>query len=580
MMRAAPPTQPEKRCRTVRLVLGPALAVLAWAPLSEAGAVGKVPHFTDVTPGSGIHFQHTSGEPLKKDLIFEVKGGGVGVFDYDNDGWLDIYFVQGSTLERYRAGSNPHGALYRNRHDGTFEDVTEKAGLVTPAWGMGVTFGDYDNDGWTDVYLLNLGPNILYHNNGDGTFTDVTARSGLGDPRWSASAAFADYDLDGDLDVYVANYIVIDMNNVPRPGPGMYCTYLGHDIMCGPRGLPGDRDALYRNNGDGTFTDVSRESGAFDKDKLFGLGVVWADFDNDGDPDIWVGDDDGPDLLFVNNGNGTFVERGLESGIALSEDGRHQGSMGMDVADYDNDGLLDGIVTHFSNDYSTLYHNDGGLLFSDVTEGEMETSEWPLVSWGVMMADFNHDGWKDIFHVNGHVAPFLLQGGYSETYYEAPSFYLNTGGGKFRDAGKETGPDMQVPMCSRGAAFGDLDNDGDIDVVVTNLSGTPKILRNDRQDDGHWAMFRTVGRKSNRDGIGVRLTATAGGLRQIWETKRGFSIYSAGDPRAHFGLGAATRIDKLEVRWPSGKVQVFEDVPADAHYLIDEESGLKPEPIQ
>ncbi len=568
-----------RRCRTPALILA-SLCSLARPSTGAAPPAGAVPHFTDVTPKSGITFRHVNGTAERKDFVFEAKGGGLALLDYDNDGWLDLYLVQGSTVERYKAGNNLHGALYHNERNGTFVEVTEKAGLTRPAWGMGVTTGDYDNDGFVDLYLTNLGPNILYRNNGDGTFTDVTAKAGVGDPRWSASAAFGDYDRDGNLDLYVANYIKIDFDNLPRPGPGMFCTYLGRPVMCGPHGLPGESDVLYRNNGDGTFTDVTEKSGAVDRDKLYGLGVVWADFNNDGYPDIYVADDDGPNLFFVNQGNGAFREQGIVSGLAVSADGRNQGSMGIDAADYDNDGLLDAMVTNFASDYSTLYHNEGNLVFTDVVPGSaLFEPEWPLVSWGLMIADFDHDGWKDIFHVNGHVTPFLLEVGYREQYYETPSFYLNLGNGRFRDALKDAGPDMQVGMCSRGAAFGDIDNDGDWDVVVANLNGTPKILRNDRQDGRHWAMFRAVGKKSNRDGLGVRLTATAGKLRQIWETKRGFSIYSANDPRAHFGLGQATSIDVLRVQWPSGKVQEFKDVAADRHYMIDEDAGLSPEPI-
>ena len=446
---------------------------------------------------------------------------------------------------------------------------------------MGVTFGDYDNDGWADVFLTYLDATALYHNNGDGTFSDVTEKAGVSDRRWSSSAAFGDYDRDGNLDLYVCKYIAIDLDKLPAPGSGINCTYLGTPVMCGPRGLTGQPDVLYRNNGDGTFADVTESSGAVDRDKLFGLGVVWADLDDDGDLDIYVANDDGPNLLFVNKGNGTFEEMGLASGLAVSGGGQIQGSMGIDAADYDNDGRLDAMVTNFANDYSTLYHNEGDLLWSDVSaSADLVRGDFLFVKWGLILADFDHDGWKDVFYVNGHTAPFLQNAGRTEKYFEPPSFYLNLRNGKFRNAREEAGPDMQVPMCSRGAAFGDIDNDGDIDVVVANLNGAPKILRNDRRSEGHWAMFRTVGRKSNRDGLGVRLTATTGSLRQVWETKRGVSIYSASDPRAHFGLGAATRIDRLHVRWPSGKVQELTDVAADKHYLIDEDAGLSEEPIR
>jgi hypothetical protein len=581
-------TSLDRRHLTPRGKLWPALAVaalaLAWAALvlmPGVSAQAPVPTFTDVTAQSGIKFQHINGPADRKDYIFEAKGGGVGVFDYDNDGWLDILFVQGSTLERHLAGDDPHCALYHNNRDGTFSDVTEKAGLTRRAWGMGVTFGDYDNDGFADVLLTALDGTILYHNNGNGTFTDVTEKAGLADSRWSSSAAFGDYDRDGNLDLYVCKYIKLDLKNLPKPGSGINCTYLGKPVMCGPRGLQGEADVLYHNSGDGTFTDVSLRSGAYDRDRLFGLGVVWADFNDDGNPDIYVANDDGPNLFFVNQGDGTFKEMGLVSGLAVSGDGQVQGSMGIDAADYDNDGQLDAMVTNFSNDYSTLYHNEGHLLFTDVTaSADLIAPSMQLVKWGLIFADFDNDGWKDIFHVNGHVTPFLMQGGYAEQYFEPPSFFLNLHNGKFRDVRKLAGPDMQIPMCSRGAAFGDLDNDGDMDVVVANLNGTPKLLRNDNRNGNHWVTFRTVGRKSNRDGIGVRLWATTGALRQVWETKRGVSIYSASDPRAFFGLGSAKGIDLLKVRWPSGAIQEFKDVPADRHYLIDEADGLTLEAIR
>jgi hypothetical protein len=544
-------------------------ASFAAGPAQEA-----VPQFTDVTPQSGIRFKHVNGAPEKK-YIFEAKGGGAGFFDYDNDGWMDILLVQGSTVERHLKGDDPHCALFRNRRDGTFEEVAEKAGLRRGGWGMGVTFGDYDNDGFADIFLTFVGDDALYRNNGDGTFTDVTARAGVGDPRWSTSAAFGDYDNDGDLDLYVCNYIRIDFRDLPKPGPGMFCMYRDRPVMCGPRGLPGEADALYRNNGDGTFTDVSEASGAFDRDKLYGLGVVWADIDDDRDLDIYVANDDGPNLLFVNKGDGTFEEMGMMSGLAVSVDGRNQGSMGVDVADYDNDGRLDAFVTNFANDYSTLYHNDGDLFFSDVTgKTGIYASDWLLVGWGTRFADFDHDGWKDILRVNGHVTPFLITAGLKESYFQPPNLYLNRKG-RFEDAGRAAGPDFQKPMCSRGAAFADYDNDGDLDVLVANLDDSPRLLRNDRRDSNHWLMFRTVGRKSNRDGIGARITVKTTGGEQVWEVKRTVSIYSASDPRAHFGLGEATKADIVRVRWPSGKEQEFKNVAADKHYVLDEEDGLR-----
>lgn len=539
----------------------------------------EVPIFTDVTQQAGIRFLHINGEKLVKNYIFEAKGGGVGFFDYDNDGYLDIWVVQGSTIERFRKGDNPHGALYRNRGDGTFEEKTKEAGLDrTPGWGMGVTFGDYDNDGFTDIYLTNMGPNVLFRNNGDGTFTDVTAKAGVGDERWSSSAAFADYDNDGYLDLYVCNYITLDYNQLPEPGSGGYCFYKGRAVLCGPRGLPGAADVLFRNNGDGTFSDVTEEAGVVDKDLLYGLGVVWADVDNDHDLDLYVANDDGPNLFYVNRGDGTFEEMGFLTGLAVSMDGRNQGSMGVDIADYDNDGLLDAFLTHFSVDYSTLYRNQGNLLFEDITgQTPIMEDDWNKVSWGTRFVDLNHDGWKDILYANGHVAPFLIDSDTGEQYYEPISLYINQQGKNFVNAGRMAGNDIQVGKAGRGVAFGDFDNDGDIDFLVANLNDTPSLFRNDLSTDNHWVMFRTVGRQSNRDGIGARISVTTGDLTQIWEVKRAVSIFSASDPRAHFGLGPHERIDLVRVEWPSGKVQESRNIKADRHYVIDEEGGIRPE---
>ncbi|MDA2923705.1 CRTAC1 family protein, partial [Acidobacteria bacterium AH-259-L09] len=501
-------------------------------------------------------------------------------FDFDNDGWMDILLVQGSTVERARSANNPHSAIFRNRGDGTFEDVTEKAGLTSRGWGMGVTFADYNNDSFTDVYLTRLGPNVLYRNNGDGTFNDVTEKAGVGDPRWSTSAAFGDYDQDGDLDLYVANYLDVGVDKLP-PRRSERCTHLGRQVMCGPRGLPGAPDVLYRNNGDGTFSDVTEESGAVDRDRYFGLGVVWADIDNDRDLDLYVANDATPNLVFVNQGNGTFKEMGYLSGLAVSGHGMEQASMGVDIADYDNDGLLDVFLTHFSNDYNTLYHNEGDLWFKHVEgQSHFQSSEWHLVSWGTRFVDLNHDGWKDIFFANGHVYPFLLHCSLAEAYHQPCSFYSNQRDGTFRNASREAGPDIQKETVSRGVAFSDWDNDGDIDFIIANLNDWPQLFRNDLADQNHWVMFRTVGERSNRDGIGTRITVVTGELRQIWEIKRTVSIYSASDPRAHFGLGSAAKVDLLKVQWPSGEIQEFKNIPADFHYLIHEKEGLSKESIR
>ncbi|MFB3904043.1 MAG: CRTAC1 family protein [Acidobacteriota bacterium] len=534
-----------------------------------------VPQFADMSATCGITFEHICGSPREKNYIFEAKGGGLAAFDYNNDGLMDLLLVQGSTLDRVGSGDSPHSVLYENQGGWKFVDISERAGLTAKAWGMGVGIADYDNDGFADIYLTNLGPNILYHNNGNGTFTDVTSKAGVGDPRWSTSAAFGDYDADGDLDLYVPNYLDVGPSKLPARVAGV-CDYQGEPVMCGPRGLAGAGDSFYCNNGDGTFTEISQQSRAVDKDKYFGLGVVWADIDNDSDLDVYVANDATPNLLFVNSGNGTFEEQGFLSGLAVSGDGREQASMGVDVADYDNDGLLDAYCTHFAADYSTLYHNDGNLVFTDVTApARIQTPEWPLVGWGTRFVDLNHDGWKDIFHSNGHVYPYLINSKTREVYHQPKTLYLNRGDGTFLDASTLAGPALQKPTVSRGVAFADFDNDGDIDCAVATLNGSPQLFRNDVPAGHHWVMFRTVGAKSNRDGIGARITVTAGNLKQVWEIKRTVGIYSSSDPRAHFGLGPFAKIDSLSVRWPSGKIQEFKDVTADAHYVLHEEEGLR-----
>jgi len=540
-----------------------------------------IPHFTDITASSGISFHHINGEASEKKYIFEAKGGGVGAFDFDNDGWIDILLVQGSTLERFRQGDNPGPSLFRNKGDGTFEDVTQKAGFKRQAgWGMGVTFGDYDNDGFADIYLTCLGPNILYRNNGNGTFTDVTVKAGVGDRRWTTSAAFGDYDQDGYLDLYVCNYLEMNLNHLPARGSGQFCSYLGMPVFCGPRGIPGAADVLYHNNRDGTFTDVSEKTGAVDSKRLPGLGAVWADIDNDGDLDLYVANDAEPNYLFLNRGNGTFEEKALITGLALSGDARAQASMGVDIADYDNDGLMDVFSTHFAGDYSTLYHNEGNLVWEDVTlKSQLRKTYGLLVGWGTRFADFNNDGWKDIYHSNGHVYPFLESSRFEERYNQPGTLFLNQMNGTFLDVSSKAGAGMQVRKSARGVAFADFDNDGDIDLIVANMNDSPLLLRNDRSDSNHWITVKTLGRKSNRDGIGARLTAVTGKLQQIWEIKRTVGIYSASDPRAHFGLGTYDRVDLLEVRWPSGKVEEFNHVAADAHYVMDEQQGLRRETL-
>jgi len=536
---------------------------------------------TDVTDASGIAFVNATGDPDHKDYIFEVKGGGVAALDFDNDGWVDLLFSRGSSLERWRKGENPGPALYRNRGDGTFEDVTQRAGLTRGGWGVGVSAADYDNDGFVDLYLTNLGPDVLYRNDGDGTFTDVTETAGIRVPGWSSSAAFGDFDGDGHLDLYVAAYLDVGPDKLPEGRAGGTCSYIGVPVLCGPRGLPGARDLYFHNNGNGTFTEQSEASGAFDKESYFGLGVVAADVDGDRDLDIYVGNDATPNYLFVNRGDGRFDERGFPSGVAVSGDGNEQASMGVDAADYDNDGRPDLYAAHFASDYSTLYRNLGGLLFEDVTaRARIREPGWAFVKWGTGFVDLDHDGWKDLVHANGHVYPHLRGAAGRETYEQpALTIYLNGRDGTFRDVSSEAGPDATKRVLGRGIALGDLDNDGDLDLVVACLDAKPLLLRNDGAP-GHWLMLRTAGRQSNRDGIGARVTVRTGDLSQVREVKRTVGIYSASDPRAHFGLGESAKADLVRVEWPSGKVDEFRDVAAGRHYLVDEAEGLRPEPLR
>jgi hypothetical protein len=558
-------------------VLLAACPALVWLAAAEAPARVRL---TDVTVASGISFVNATGDPDRKDYIFEVKGGGVAALDYDNDGWVDLLFSRGSSMERWRKGENPAPVLYRNRGDGTFEDVTRMAGLTRGGWGVGVSAADYDNDAFVDLYLTNLGPDVLYRNNGDGTFTDVTGKAGIRAPGWSSSAAFGDFDGDGHLDLYVAAYLDVGPDKLPEGRAGGTCSYVGVPVLCGPRGLPGARDLYFRNDGDGTFTEQSEASGAFDKEAYFGLGVVASDVDGDRDLDIYVGNDATPNYLFVNRGDGRFDERGFPSGTAVSGDGNEQASMGVDAGDYDNDGRFDLYAAHFASDYSTLYRNLGGLLFEDVTaRARIKDPGWALVKWGTGFLDLDQDGWLDLVHANGHVYPHL-RGASGETYEQpALSVYVNNRDGTFRDASAESGPGAAKRVLGRGIAFADLDNDGDLDLAVACLDSRPLLLRNDGAP-GHWLMLRAVGRKGNRDAIGARITVRTGELSQLREVHRTVGIYSASDPRTHFGLGAAAKADLVRVEWPGGKVDEFRDVAGDRHYLVDEAAGLSLEPLR
>ena len=555
------------------------VALAAFPPPAPAPPSPSLPTFTDVAAQAGIRFQHLNGSP-EKNYIFEAKGGGVCLLDYDGDGLLDIYFVNGNTLEDVRRGVSHPSALYRANGDGTYADVTTAAGVAGRGWGMGCTVGDYDNDGLPDLHVLGINGNVLYHNTPDHRFEDATAKAGLEGGRWSTSAAFVDYDRDGDLDLYVANNIQVDVRKTPLSLPGPDCNYRGTRVMCGPRGLPGALDAFFRNNGDGTFTDVTTAAGLLEEHPRYGLGVAVGDYDNDGWPDIYVANDSTPSYLYRNRRDGTFEDVALLAGVAVSDDGMEQAGMGTDFGDYDNDGWLDITKSNFSFQNSNLYHNEHDGHFTDQSGSVagIAVPTYPLVKWGTKFLDYDNDGWKDIVVVNGHVYPYLRRspaGG--ETYEQRRLLFRNLGNGKFADVSKESGPGILEQRSSRGLAVGDLDNDGDLDLVVVNIDATPSILRNDGGNRRSWLSVRLRGRACNRSGLGARVTATTAGLRQIAEATTAGSIYSASDSRVHFGLGSATEAD-LEVRWPSGKVQTLRAVPANKFIVVDETQGIVPDP--
>jgi hypothetical protein len=536
--------------------------------------------FADVTRASGINFHLTCGEAEKR-YIIESMCGGVAVFDYDNDGWMDILLVNGSTLEDVRAGKCHPGKLYRNNHDGTFTDVSAKAGITHCGWGFGVAVGDYDNDGWEDLYITYLDGAVLYHNNGDGSFTDVTGKAGVGNGgHWGTSAAFGDYDNDGNLDLYVANYVDLDLNHLPEFGQGPFCTYRGIAVSCGPRGLKGGRDRLYHNNGDGTFTDVTeRDKLGIDPGSYYGLGVLWLDYDLDGCLDLYVANDSSPSLLYHNDCKGNFAEVGAEAGVAYSADGREQAGMGIDSADYDHDGWPDIAKTNFSDDTNNLYHNDHDGRFTDLqgSSGFGPVSV-PFLGFGVKFLDFDNDGWPDLFVANGHVNPQVDQHSFGVTYAERPLLFRNLQDGRFAEIGPKAGLALRRQYVARGTATADFLNNGSEDLLITVLDGSPVLLRNQSARAGHWLRIKTVGKKSNRDGFGARVEVKAGKLKQSAEVRANSSFESASDPRLHFGLGTATHVDDITVRWPSGRVDNIESQAADQELLIEEGNGVVARP--
>jgi hypothetical protein len=537
--------------------------------------------FINVARESGLNVKTIYGGEHKNKYLLETTGCGVAFYDYDNDGWLDIFLVNGWRLEGFPSGHEPTSHLFKNNRDGTFTDVTAKAGLGHSGWGQGVCIGDYDNDGFEDLFVTYFGKNVLYHNNGDGTFTDVSEKAGVGGSgkRWNTGCAFVDYDRDGKLDLFVANYIDLDLATAPVPESGP-CLYKSVMVACGPPGLKGGKNILYHNKGDGTFIDVSEVSGILQANGTFGLGVLTGDFDNDGWPDIYVANDSTASALYQNKKNGKFVDIAMESGCALSPDGKPQAGMGVSAADYDMDGNLDIVKTNFAGDTPSLYHNLGDGSFEDTTFTAGLGAHTQYLGWGCGFFDMDNDGWPDILICNGHVYPEVEQLKTEAGYPQRKLLYRNLRNGRFEDVSMQAGPGISAPVASRGCAFGDFDNDGDLDIVVNPVNDFPQLLRCDLQPGNNWIKVRTIGTKSNRSGIGARLrcvTQTGGETKphqQIDEVRSGGSYFSQNDLRIHFGLGKADRVQSLEIRWPSGQVDTLKDVKPNQLIFVKEGEGL------
>ena len=544
-------------------------------PATQAQDGPAVANFVDIAARAGLTAKTIIGGVNKKEYILETTGGGVGLFDYDNDGWLDIFLVNGSRLDGFKPGEEPTNHLFRNNRDGTFTEVTEKAGLVHHGWGQGVCVADYDGDGNLDLFVTYYGYNVLYHNNGDGTFTDVTRQSGLmtSKEEWSTGAAFLDYDRDGRPDLFVVHYVAYEDATRYPYGQGP-CVWHGLPVMCGPKGLRGTKNTLYRNNGDGTFSDVSDTAGILKVAARYGFTPLVLDYDNDGWPDIYVANDSCASSLFHNNHNGTFTEEGILAGAAFNADGRTQAGMGVSAGDFDNDGWLDIVKTNFSDDRSTFYRNRRDRTFEDVTLAAGLGANIRYLGWGVKFLDFDNDGWLDIFIVNGHVYPEVDTDRLESTYEERKILYLNKRDGTFEDASMRSGPGVLIKKCSRGAAFGDLFNCGQIDIVINNMHDTPTLLRNFAPNSNHALLLRLVGARSNPSPLGARVTVQVENRRMINEVRAGGSFCSQNDLRLHFGLGINTLADQIEIQWPSGKREVLRNVAGDRLVVIREGSGL------
>ncbi|MEN3334004.1 MAG: enediyne biosynthesis protein [Blastocatellia bacterium] len=548
-----------------------ALPALPRAPGN--GDVGVT--FTNVAKQAGLTTPTVYGDEHKNKYLLETTGCGAAFVDYDNDGWPDILLVNGTRLSGLPPMQSPTPRLYRNNGDGTFADVTRKAGITCTGWGQSVAVGDYDNDGFDDIFISYFGKNALYHNNGNGTLTDVADKAGvaLNRTRWGSGCAFVDYDRDGYVDLFVASYIDLDLKIAPVPESGP-CLYKGVMVACGPPGLTGGVNTLYRNNGDGRFTEVSEKAGIRKTNGTYGLGVLVADLDNDGWPDIYVANDSAPAALYHNNQNGTFTDIGIEAGCAFSIDGKPQAGMGVSAGDYNHDGWLDIFKTNFSGDTSTLYRNTGKAVFEDVTfpAGIGTTTRW--LGWGCGFLDVDNNGWADIFLVNGHVYPEVERLTTEAGYAQRKVLYRNLQNGRFVDISERVGGPVMQPTAARGCAFGDYDNDGDIDSLINPVNALPELLPCDSANQNNWITIKAVGVKSNRSGIGARLKCVTEDGNQIDEVRSGGSYYSQNDLRVHFGLGKRDKVKTLEIRWPSGQVDTLNDVAANQFITVKEGAGL------
>ena len=537
--------------------------------------------FVNIAREAGLRTKTIFGGENKNRFLLETTGCGVAFFDFDEDGWLDIFLVNGTRFEaKWTNADAPTNRLYKNNRDGTFTDVTLKAGLVRTGWGQGCCAGDYDNDGHTDLVVTYWGDCVLYRNRGDGTFVDTSVTSGIakttrktpkGLNRWNTGCAFVDYDRDGHLDLFIANYIDFDPKTVPVPEGGN-CRYKGMAVACGPPGLDGGKNILLRNNGDGTFTDISEKAGILKTPGTYGLGVLVSDFDNDGWPDIYVANDSTSSALYRNNHDGTFTDIAIEAGVAYSADGKPQAGMGVSAADYDCDGKLDIVKTNFAGDTSSLYRNSGENVFEDRTFQAGLGRNTRFLGWGAMFADFDNDGWADILLTNGHVYPEVGETAAESGYRQRKVLYRNLANGRFADVSIEAGPGIMETVPGRGCAIGDFDNDGDLDVVVNCVNDVPQLLRCDVTSKNNWIKLKLTGTKSNRSAIGARAYCTTGEHRQMDEVRSGGSYISQNDMRLHFGLGKATQA-AIEIRWPSGRIDKRPGLAANQiHEILEPQS--------